>query len=214
MKYFILYDDICSYQCHYNRLSASRKKRADLLKSEQEKKKFVCSENITMDLLHFIYGTNNPDICGGPGEMPVVSNADVAFSRSYAEDTLCLTFDDKNHIGTDAEKIQIADQLLMEFFFTEEEKQYVAASPDKDFAFTLLWTRKESFMKYTGDGLNFSFNQLNTVPLESIQKGEKLFLHNDKCRNGYMNSYHIDDLIISVTSGNNECFPEFRKVKR
>lgn len=189
-------------------LSKDRQKRAQKLKSEEEIHKFVSAERITMASLQKFFSVEKPQILGGAGEKPVIQNRqDISFSRSYASHLLALAMEDKGAIGVDAEVIKEADPGVMKYFFTDQEKEYVEHSVNPDFAFSLIWTRKESVIKCTGKGLHYRFHLLDTSPTQELLRGQKLFAHND-CVNGYaVNSYRIEDTVVSVCSEIDDEFP-------
>lgn len=191
------------------RLSPSRQHRADLL-SEKEKERFISAEKITMNILSDCFSLKNPEIYGNAGEKPTIDNQEkISFSRSYSENILALALEDSEAIGIDSEKIKTADESIIRYFFTRREKEYIQNSGNKDFAFTLIWTRKESFIKYTGEGLKYEFNLLDTTPDRPVRKGQKLFDKNLYLNGLYINSYRIDHTVISVCSKVNDKFPLF-----
>lgn len=67
-------------------------------------------------------------------------------------------------IGIDIEKISNADMQVAERFFTKYEYEYLQQQgKNKAEAFYQLWTLKESYLKYTGDGLSVPLNSFGFV---------------------------------------------------
>ena len=64
-------------------------------------------------------------------------------------------------IGIDIEKVGLADMQIARRFFTKYEYQYLQRQENQAEVFYKLWTLKESYIKYTGQGL--------TVPLNSFE---------------------------------------------
>ena len=213
MKEIILINNFVQHEPHFQ-LSPERLKRALILKDTYEKKRFISAERLTCDALSFFYGISEPVITGSVGNKPEIADHNVYFSRSYAKDCLILAMDNKADIGIDAEEIKEADESFMSYFFTEREKEYVNKHDNKDFAFTLIWTRKESYIKCIGEGLKFRFDTLDTTPSEEVSENEKLFKNNKLCNSLYINSYRTDNIVISVCSRINEEFPLFTKGMR
>lgn len=195
-------------------LSTNRANRAKKLNSEEEILKFIAAERITMAALTKFFDLEHPVIVGNAGEKPMLLNRqDISFSRSYACNLLALAIEQEGTIGVDAEKIKKVDVSVMKYFFTEKEKEYVEHSIDPDFAFSLIWTRKESVIKCTGKGLQYGFHLLDTTPVQEKEAGQKLFANND-CVNGYaISSYHIENTILSVCSKRNDEFPLFLQMR-
>lgn len=189
-------------------LSSERQTRADLLCTAREKQRFFIAERITVELLRHFFGVAHPEICGAVSEKPYVkAEKNVAFSRSYCDDALLIALEDAQCIGADAEKIRPLDAALMQYFFTEAEQNYVHTAKDADFAFTLIWTRKESYIKCIGSGLNFRFDLLDVTPREPFRNEKKLFLKNDKIGELYISSYRVGDTVLSICSTVNDDFP-------
>ena len=74
--------------------------------------------------------------------------------------------------GIDIEKKHRPDKYegIVRHFFTPDERNYISdSSPDgsgelQDLAFLRIWTRKESFLKLTGDGLSEDIRELSVYP--------------------------------------------------
>ena len=153
------------YQYSDKNLTEERQVRMNQIKDQEAKENFLMSEFITIELLERMYGIKNPRILGKAGEKPRVEGNDkIHFSRSYADRNMVIAIEVNHPVGIDGEEIMAMDEKLMESFFTKEEREYVEKSSDKNVAFTVIWTRKESYMKYTGEGLKTEFQLLNTAP--------------------------------------------------
>ena len=77
--------------------------------------------------------------------------------------------EEPTRIGIDAEDLNRPDFLnldeMVARWFGENEKSVFLASPTKE-TFLRLWTRKEAYVKYTGEGLK-SLSKIDTVSLEA-----------------------------------------------
>ena len=74
----------------------------------------------------------------------------------------------KKEVGCDIQKITAAREKIMRRFFSPEEERYVwqgkepgEKEPDtKSERFTRIWTRKESYVKRTGEGLTQDLREI------------------------------------------------------
>ncbi len=57
-------------------------------------------------------------------------------------------------VGVDIEYVREYDEKITNRFFTEEEQDYIKHSFDKNENFTRIWTSKEAYGKFTGNGIN------------------------------------------------------------
>ena len=108
------------------------------------------------------------EIVNAPGGKPYIPGAPFDFSYSHtkgavtvaacgkgkSQDGLILIDKDVSKIGVD---IECADRavgnidLIIKKLFSEREKEYIKA--DKNRRFLEIWTKKESIVKATGEGL-------------------------------------------------------------
>ena len=95
--------------------------------------------------------------------------------------------EEPTRIGIDAEDLNRPDfsnlDEMVARWFGENEKSVFLASPTKE-TFLRLWTRKEAYVKYTGEGLK-SLSKIDTVSLEA--DGEVCFF-----------DYREGDILLSV----------------
>lgn len=104
---------------------------------------------------------------------------DIFFNLSHSGTKVALGISDKE-IGVDIEKIRHFKDSLIKRVFTEEERQLAqrsswssgsnssasdGACAEPDEAYTALWTRKESYMKYTGRGLSLLGKENGSSPM-------------------------------------------------
>ena len=95
--------------------------------------------------------------------------------------------EESTRIGIDAEDINRPDfsnlDEMAARWFGENEQSVFLASPTKE-TFLRLWTRKEAYVKYTGEGLK-SLSKIDTVSLEA--DGEVCFF-----------DYREGDILLSI----------------
>ncbi len=89
---------------------------------------------------------------------PYVQAAHFHYNISHGGDYVVIAYGERE-VGVDVEPIKTRSQAwaVARKHFTPDEQQRLFAhsigSAEFDAAFTLLWTRKESYVKYTGQGL-------------------------------------------------------------
>lgn len=188
-------------------LSVEREQRKQLLHSEAEQRRFEASEQLLMDFLETEFTIDSIEICGAVSEKPYLKGQTVSFSKSYCEEALCLAAASEGNIGVDVETLKPIDEAVVDVFFTRNEKEYLKNSDNKNLAFCLLWTRKESYMKCIGEGMHFRFDLLDVTPRETGKKSGKLFSKNDAVEGLYLNSYLLGNTVLSVCSERNDDFP-------
>ncbi len=127
-------------------------------------------------LLSHALGGNSPlPVCFGPHGKPYLED-EPFFSISHTKGLALCAVEEWN-TGLDAERKRFFSPRLQERVFTPAEREMAAASSDPDALFTILWTLKESYMKYTGLGLAEGAAALNFqfIDGQPMLKGKNLY---------------------------------------
>ena len=90
---------------------------------------------------------------------------EVTFNVSHSGGIALLAFARRREIGVDVEQVREdfdVDAIARRFFSTHELEQLAAVPNEKKFeAFFRCWTRKEAYIKATGDGLSLPLHQFD-----------------------------------------------------
>lgn len=98
-------------------------------------------------------GAENPTLCYTEAGKPYFSDVPMHFSISHTENlVVCVAAE--NNIGADIEKIRPMNTRLAARYFTEAEQAYVEADTVR---FLEVWTKKEAYAKWQGEGLAAAF---------------------------------------------------------
>lgn len=104
--------------------------------------------NDTVIDLKYGYNTN--------GKPYLLDYPDFHFSLSHSGNVVALAVSDRE-IGLDVQEYVIIKRDLAKRFFTEEEQELLLKQKDEDSyrkLFFMLWSMKESYIKYTGLGMS------------------------------------------------------------
>ena len=98
---------------------------------------------------------------------PYVLNCNIHISCSYSDNIVAFIISSCN-IGIDIERIKTANDLIIKKIFCSDEADYVL-SGNKDERFFIVWTMKEAYCKWTGNGLS-DIKKVNVLDARSTQK--------------------------------------------
>lgn len=102
---------------------------------------------------------------------PVLSACpDVRFNLSHSG-TLAVCAVSDHPLGVDAEVLQGVHPEVSALCFQKAEQEWIDQAADPGRAFTRLWTRKESYLKMLGTGLNSPLNSFSVLPGEPAPEG-------------------------------------------
>ena len=131
------------------------------------------------------------------------------FNISHAENFVICSVSE-NPVGCDIEKIRSIKSGFEKRFFTQNEVSYLDKFPgeEKLKQFFRLWTMKESYMKFTGDGMKLALNRFEFIIEDSV----KVF------RDGilipcFIKEYEFLDYCISVCCEKNDFAPQLEFVE-
>ena len=86
-------------------------------------------------------------------------------SISHSDDTFACICSDRE-VGLDIQhKRQVKTEKIAQRFFTEDERKYIGDDANKFFK---IWTRKEAYAKYLGNGLKTVINGTDVLDREDV----------------------------------------------
>lgn len=194
----------------YNSLNIDRKKRANIFTDDTKKSRFLYAEALSEFIVRKDLGVDEIKFSGIVGNKPYLEDyPNLSISRSYAGNYVLIGIDTSSDIGVDIELKNNYTDTVGKYFFTDEEKKYIEESKDKSFAFSLIWTRKESYIKCIGKGLYCSLQSINLAPnsLLMCEDLNPLFEQSDCNNDFYIRSYTYKDFVISICNHKNNNFP-------
>jgi 4'-phosphopantetheinyl transferase len=160
-------------------LSSDELTRAALFHFSRDRQRFIASRAVLRKILAGYLATD-------PGGLPfsyskkekpslgaAYANSGVIFNISHSGGIALLAFTRGREIGVDVEQVRRDSDLeaVARRFFSTPEQSQLAALPaeEKVEAFFRCWTRKEAYIKATGDGLSLPLGQFDV----SLATGDK-----------------------------------------
>lgn len=162
-KIYILKIDF-SHNAYIKHLNGERIARIKATKSERLKNQ-ICAAGLLLDyaLRQHIPSIKLPVLpeVDEKGK-PVLGGHEVHFNLSHSHDYVVCAISSAN-IGIDIEKIQGLNLSLSKRIFAEKElMKFEQLSEEKQLDYIYeTWTKKESVLKLTGDGLKIDMRQLD-----------------------------------------------------
>lgn len=157
-------------------LSEDEKKRADRLRSEKDKRRFIVSRGLLRENLGSYLGAEPSEITfdynkyGKPDIKPKYNPRNIKFNVSHSANLAIYAISQNREIGVDLEyirEVRTADKIIKRFF-TKQETDFYHSQPEgkKNLAFFTLWTRKEAYSKARGMGIGLPLKEfdLNLIP--------------------------------------------------
>ncbi len=158
-----------------------------VLKCEEKDKKTISKKayDFVISLAQKELNTNDGlEISRDKNDKPYFKNhPDFHFNISHSEDLIAVAFS-SSPVGVDIEKLRDVNLKIAERRFCEEEKAFIKNNQD----FFYVWTRKEAYLKRTGQGLRRSLSSFCVLESNSIK------------------TFKADDYIVSVCSDSVEDF--------
>lgn len=130
----------------------------------------------------------------------------ICFNLSHSDDMVACAVSEKP-VGIDIEKIKKLKVNISGRFFTENENKHLEEYQENEAEFFRLWTMKESYMKYTGEGIKLALNRFEI----SFDDGISV------CRDGnrvecYIKEYNVPGYKLTVCAKENEFATDWEEV--
>jgi len=149
-------------------LSRPEQERAARFHFELHRRRFIVGRGLLRVILSR-YAQAEPQqlefVCSAHGKPELAgafSSSGLRFNLAHSEDLAVLAVTHLGPVGVDLEKImplEDVDELVARFFSTRENASFQQLpTEEKPKAFYSLWTRKEAWLKATGEGIAHSLN--------------------------------------------------------
>ena len=176
------------YIKEYNKLSFFRRQKADKLKTSISKKQSVCAGMLLRYALNNL-GINEKNISYNLNEFgkPYLAGENIFFNISHSDRIVMCAVSDIE-IGCDVEKMREVNLKIADKFFDDKEKEFVeqfSNAEKKKEAFFEIWTKKESFLKCSGKGINIPLKSFSVTENPICCFGETFYLESIALNNMY-----------------------------
>jgi len=142
-------------------LSADETGRASRFRFEHLQRSFILARGALRTLLGRYLKTPAHDLefrYGAKGKPALPEPAGLQFNASHSRDLALFAFTMDCELGVDIEAVRCMpdmEDVARRFFCTDETAELMALSTaQRDQGFFLCWTRKEAYIKATGEGLS------------------------------------------------------------
>ena len=147
-------------------VSAQRRQKALGYVREEDRRLSLAVYLLLQEALEKEYGITQPQEFGFiPGGKPFLKDyPHIHFNLSHCPGAaLCVVAD--TPVGCDIERVEdTLDMDLCRHCCSRQEMDAILGSGSPALSFYTLWTRKEAFLKYTGDGLTDNLPELLDSP--------------------------------------------------
>lgn len=181
-------------------LSESELQRAERFRYDRDKNSFITRRSalrsilsrylkVAPNLVQFSYGP-----CGKP-ELAANFHSTLCFNSSHSQGLALYAVTRSRRIGIDIEQIRPVpdiESIAQRFFSQQENAAFKAVSAEQKLAaFFNCWTRKEAYIKATGDGLSFPLDRFSV----SLTPGEPAQLLNVEGDSTAPNLWYLKALV-------------------
>lgn len=152
-------------------LSPDEQIRAERYISATTRRSFVLTRGLLRLVLAGYLGaeaeqvTFRPSARDKPELGPPYSDSDIGFNVSHANGVSLLAFSRGRSLGVDVERVRPdldIDSIARRFFSAHEQRELATLDRlERRVAFFRCWTRKEAYIKATGEGLALPLNQFD-----------------------------------------------------
>lgn len=163
------------YESAYRNMTPQRREKADRYKSLDDRRRCVFADELLRSLLREAGAAEELSFYTDKNGKPHLTGDRMHFSLSHSGDYVACAVD-HSPVGMDIEVPRDVDMSIIKRVCTEEELQFVlgdtrAQTADKDTSlrFLQVWTAKEAYLKYTGEGLSGGLRSIAVATKEGMK---------------------------------------------
>ncbi len=149
-----------------NLLSTDEHRRAARFHFENDRRRFTAGRGALRCILarYLCCAANEITFDYGVHGKPALPDGDLHFNLAHSDGLAVIGVTRSDPLGIDVERLRPVDDFMCiaSSFFSPREREAIAALPSEHqlLAFFTCWTRKEAYLKATGEGV--------TTPLDSF----------------------------------------------
>lgn len=150
-----------AYDFLYEKASRERKQRADRYRRQEDKMRCVTADA----LLRTVLGTDDFCVAKHDGGKPYILNQEgFYYNLSHSGRYVVIAWGD-SEVGIDVQQQNdsVNIQSFAKRFFANDEQVYICGDRSR---FYEIWTKKESYLKYTGEGLRKELSSFSVLAPE------------------------------------------------
>lgn len=177
----------------YNLVSKNRQDKIDFYRFDKDKK-LSCGAYLLLKKLLYEENITDPLFKTEKyGKAYISNHKNVHFNLSHSSKIVLCSISDKE-VGVDVEYIDPEIDLnIAKHYFYNSEYENIMNAKNKADEFFKYWVLKESYMKYTGLGMNLKLDSFEIIIEDTI----KLKNDNESLK---FNLFNIKDYKIGITS--------------
>ncbi len=175
---FIKIADAATFDFKRRELSEYAREKLENCTNEKRIREIILGDALRRELLVEVNAQDEPLAFRERGKPYLPDRKDVGFNISHSGELAvgvlltASTGDVGCEVGCDVEKIdrdrtEDSRKRIIKHAFAEAERMSVESSRDPVAEFYAVWTRKEAYLKYTGEGLAVSLASVDTTRLPS-----------------------------------------------
>ena len=197
----------------YSLLTDDERERANKLKVENKKQEYIITRGSLRQHLGLLINIDPKDLIfeylkhGKPILAKKSNTTGVTFNVSHSNEFALLAISQQRNIGIDIEKINRDTNhlpLVKRFFSAAEQSRFQAIQKSKMAkAFCACWTRKEAFIKATGDGVFYGLDNFDVCFDPEIQN-PKINLHDPSAEKWFAANLPINDEYMACLVSNQQ----------
>jgi len=153
-------------------LSDDERARAARLHFERDRIRFIRAHGVLREVLarYLAAPPARLSFVKGPFGKPSIAGSALEFNLSHCEDMVVVAISGCGAVGVDVERVRDMPDAksLAAHFFAPAENAALAAAPvsERRGLFFSIWTRKEAYVKATGEGLSRPLDSFEAARLE------------------------------------------------
>lgn len=166
MLYINDHIDTLDWEAHLSELPEARREKCLRFKHDAGRRQCVAVWLLLREALQTEFGLADvPEVAlTTQGKPYFPDRPDIHFSLSHCAAGVACAMDIRP-IGVDIERVRPFNDDLAAYVLNEQELELVRHAADPALSFTILWTKKESLLKQTGEGLR---NDLKNILVEAM----------------------------------------------